>query len=348
MIEPMFELTEATAMEYLRRHGHLDPADSAEVAELTGGISNVVLRVSMTHDPRRDFVVKQARGQLRTPDPWHCTVERIWREMAVLRICHRVVPRDFTPRILFEDRENYCFGMTAAPREHAVWKAQLLAGLCDESIAGNCGHLLGAIHRGTWQDPSVGQELGDRAIFDALRLDPYYRATARHRPESAPDMQRLINSLADHPRCLVHADFSPKNLLVFRDGMLMVDFETGHFGDPAFDLGFFLSHLTLKAFEKAPDHEPYLGLIGAFWRSYQQELEASVGQEEYAALVERGIQHLAGCAWARLDGTSKIDYLSREPRRDAVRALCRETLEVRPRRWIDFERLTRSALAALT
>ncbi len=33
-----------------------------------------------------------------------------------------------TPRILFEDRENYCFGMEAAPREHTVWKQQSARG----------------------------------------------------------------------------------------------------------------------------------------------------------------------------------------------------------------------------
>ena len=44
----------------------------------------------------------------------------------------------------------------------------------------------------------------------------------------------------------MHADFSPKNVLITDERIVLVDFETGHLGDPAFDLGFFLSHLLLK------------------------------------------------------------------------------------------------------
>jgi 5-methylthioribose kinase len=53
-------------------------------------------------------------------------------------------------------------------------------------------------------------------------------------------------------RTFVHADFSPKNILVHRQGLTVVDFETAHAGDPAFDIGFFLSHLSLKAFRSRP------------------------------------------------------------------------------------------------
>ena len=42
-------------------------------------------------------------------------------------------------------------------------------------------------------------------------------------------------------------DFSPKNILVHAGGLILLDFECAHAGDPAFDLGFFLSHLVLKA-----------------------------------------------------------------------------------------------------
>jgi len=40
-------------------------------------------------------------------------------------------------------------------------------------------------------------------------------------------------------------------------------------------------------------------------------------------LIARGNQNLAGCAWARLDGTSKVDYLTNARTRDQVRQLCR-------------------------
>jgi aminoglycoside phosphotransferase (APT) family kinase protein len=50
----------------------------------------------------------------------------------------------------------------------------------------------------------------------------------------------------------VHGDFSPKNLLVWEGRVMLIDCEVGHYGDPAFDLGFFVTHLVLKAIWLGP------------------------------------------------------------------------------------------------
>ncbi|HEX5498637.1 MAG TPA: phosphotransferase, partial [Thermomicrobiales bacterium] len=231
-----------------------------------------------------------------------------------------------TPKILHEDRENYAFAMSAAPENHRVWKADLLAGQADPAIAAACGRLLGSLHSGSWQNAEIARRLQDRKIFDELRLDPYYRALGRTFPGDAAVLERLIDSVLDHRRSLVHADFSPKNLLVYDGGLLLVDFETGHYGDPAFDLGFFLSHLLLKAVYHAPDYEPYLALTDIFWNAYGGELAARIGAAERRDLESRAVLNFAGCAWARLDGTSKVEYLADPLRRDQLRSFCRDLL----------------------
>lgn len=329
---------EQSAAEYLRFRGWVRGDERVEVRELAGGVSNEVLYVSRPETPSGDFVLKQARAQLRTPDPWFCGVERIWREVEVLRVCAELLDAPDrssadagtlvarTPRILHEDRENYAFAMSAAPEDHRVWKADLLAGQADPAIAAACGRLLGRLHAGSWQNAEIRQRLEDRTIFDELRLDPYYRTLARSFPGDAPHLERLIESVLAHRRSLVHADFSPKNLLVYSGGLLLVDFETGHYGDPAFDLGFFISHLVLKAVFHAPDHERYLSLTEVFWRAYQAELADTIGDAEWRDLHRRAALNFAVCAWARLDGTSKIDYLTDIARREMLRSFCRRLL----------------------
>jgi 5-methylthioribose kinase len=320
---------------YLRNTGRIASEESVNVRELSGGVSNIVLLVSDSNGEPR-FVIKQVREQLRVPDPWFCSIERIWREVEVLEICHKALtasdngsqpsddPAVSVPTVLFCDRDNYLYAMTAAPR-HEVWKSQLLRGKTDLRTASACGRLLGTIHAATWQQPHVAQALSDRSFFDALRLDPYYRHVANQHADLAPIMQALIDSLTSHPRCLVHGDFSPKNILVHADGLTLIDFEVGHFGDPGFDLGFFLSHLVLKAIRAGDQCHDYLQLTDSFWARYRERLLPTSGENEFTTLVERGIANAAGCLMARVDGKSRVDYLDAAAQ-ETVRRLARDLL----------------------
>jgi Ser/Thr protein kinase RdoA (MazF antagonist) len=157
----------------------------------------------------------------------------------------------------------------------------------------------------------------------------------------------LIDSVWAERHCLVHGDFSPKNLLVYGNHIMLIDFEVGHYGDPAFDLGFLLSHLTLKAFYHAPNHAPFFDLIESFWSGYRTEMADTVHSVEFQALIQRGILNFAGCALARLDGKSKIDYLDDSARRDAISELCRTVFVHPPKQWADVRRLADRMLEAL-
>ncbi len=338
----MLLIDASNAEEYLRRTGRIGPEEEVIVRELAGGVSNIVLLLSRsTSEPR--FVLKQVREQLRVPDPWFCSIERIWREVDVLQVCHRALdetpairlhpgePTIAVPRVLFSDRENYLFAMSAAP-DHEVWKAQLLRGETCLATAAACGRLLGTIHAATWQQRDLAKQLGDTSFFDALRLDPYYRHVARAHADLASALQHLVASLAEHPRCLVHGDFSPKNILVHPGGLTLVDFEVGHFGDPAFDLGFFLSHVVLKAIRARDGWWDFWRLTFTFWNQYMRSLMPVCGASEYAALVGRGIENLAGCLLARVDGKSRVDYLDSFAQ-ETVRGFARDLLFRLPATW---------------
>lgn len=304
------------AADYLRERGKIGPDEKVSVCELSGGVSNVVLLVEHG-EPASSFVLKQVRPQLRVADPWFSSVERIWREIDVLQLCETAIPGHgadheripvHVPHILFSDRENYLYAMSAAP-PHQVWKTLLLQGVADRSMAAACGAAMGRLHAHTWGSEDVAARIKDTVFFDQLRVDPYYRHVARRQPDLAPAIQQLIESLENHPRSLVHGDFSPKNLLVHDQGMTLIDFEVGHYGDPAFDLGFFLTHLVCKAIHAGRRWWEYLLLTYEFWKHYESVVRAPVGDEEYRSLVARGIMNLAGCCLARVDGKSKVDYL---------------------------------------
>jgi 5-methylthioribose kinase len=315
---------------YLLERNLLTPNEQVTIRELPGGVSNVVLYVTRPNET--DFVLKQARKQLRVAAPWFCSVERVWREVETMKVCTELLTDSSTrppiltstPGILFSDSDNFLYGMSAVAN-HETWKQPLLRGDVDHNVARSCGWLMGRLHGGTWSGKTLPNALHDRQFFDDLRVDPYYREIARVDSELAPAIDRLIKSLDDSICCLVHGDFSPKNLLVNEDGLVLIDFEVGHFGDPAFDIGFFLSHLALKAIRAADDFAKYVSLIDVFREAYAAEFCRLVSADELQAVNERAATNLTACVLARIIGKSQVDYLS-EQQRTHVRGIASNML----------------------
>ena len=327
----MIDVDENNALDYLRTRGEADPewphfADrelaTATVEQLAGGVSNIVLRVDTCE---RSFVIKQSRKQLRTPIAWFSQLDRIWREVDTLHALAELLPAHVVPRVLFEDRENYLFAMEAVAADHRVWKAELLAGQIDTDIAIRLGQLLSLVHGRTAYGKGLPAGLDDRTVFDELRLDPFYRyvATTTSSRALAASLQQLIADTLERRDCLVLGDFSPKNILLTSSGPVMVDFETAHLGDPAFDIGFFLSHLVLKAFYHGAASADVLTLAQTFWEAYRTNGHSSFESTTEREFEGRCLRHLAACLLARVDGKSRVDYLQEPWQTDGVRSVCR-------------------------
>jgi len=321
----MRELDAQNAADYLRETARAPSDATIEVRELAGGVSNIVLRVDV--DDRPPIVLKQSRERLRTRVEWLSRLDRIWIEVDAMKQLAAILPGAMVPEVLFEDRAEYLYAMTCAPDSCQVWKAQLLAGVIDPDVARQAGEALGSIHSKTAGQETMLERFAALEVFDQLRLDPYYRHVALAHPDLAKCLQDLIDETITPPmKSLVLGDFSPKNMLVGPSGLILLDFETAHAGDPAFDLGFFLSHLLLKAFRATPDVAPFFELISEFWTAYR---ERHVVDE---ALSSRTNRHVGACLLARIDGKSPVDYRN-ELDADAVRRAGRAILRENPAQW---------------
>jgi 5-methylthioribose kinase len=323
----MLELTPENALEYLQQRGWAPPGNG-RVEPMGWGVSNVVLRVRTAG---HDLVVKQSRPQLRTRDAWFSDIRRVYREQEVMQLLRPLLPDLCVPEVLFADRDNFAFVMSHAPAEARVWKEMLLAGQVDRALARSTGQVLGLIHDRTAIDGSGVAAFADHQVFVQLRVEPFYERIRQRRPEVALAVAPLIERLLSEKIALCHGDYSPKNILVHDQGFTLVDYETAHFGDPTMDLGFFLSHLILKSLKHRPRRREYFDLTRAFWQGY----EAQVQFRPLGELQKHAVGHFAVCALARIDGTSPVDYLLEEPKREAVRRLARQVLFDRPSAWED-------------
>jgi tRNA A-37 threonylcarbamoyl transferase component Bud32 len=225
-----------------------------------------------------------------------------------LRYLPRVTPPNSTPALLFEDRQQHLLAMEAVPEPHENWKEQLLNGTLDRDLVQQFGRLLATIHRKSHElRHDFSSIFESRVFFETLRLEPYYEFSAERVPEAKPFLLALIEENRGQCVALVHGDYSPKNILVHEGHLVLLDHEVAHFGDPAFDLGFSLTHLLSKALHLEAHRPLFLAAALQYWETYVTEIDPAPWFEGVEA---RATKNTAACLLARTAGRSPLEYLS--------------------------------------
>jgi aminoglycoside phosphotransferase (APT) family kinase protein len=296
-------------IEQLRASGQVR-SEHPVLTPLTGGVSSDIQRVD---DGGRVYAVKRALAKLKVAADWRADVRRNVYEQRFLADVARFRP-DAVPALLHADEAQSYFCMEFLDG-YTTWKDDLLAGRCDPRLAAAAGTLLGDIHRTTFGDAGLATRYDSAALFDALRIDPYLRASARQHPTLAAAVLGEAERLGRTRECLVHGDFSPKNIMHRDQRLVLLDCEVACHGDPAFDLAFLLNHLHLKALAVAPARGALRGMLAATRTAYR------LAFRDRAAVVEaRCATLLPMLLLARVDGKSPVEYLQRPAQQALVRA----------------------------
>lgn len=309
---------------YLTIRGCIKLGETVSFRNLRGGVSNRTVRVAWADG--RAWVLKQALAKLRVNEDWFSSPERIGVEAKALRCLNRLAPLGTTPAFTFEDIPHHLMGMEAIPEEHENWKAVLLSGRIISDHFVQFGLLLGTIHHQSSESAlELSKLFADTSYFKTLRLEPYYIYAAQKTAEAGTFLNTLAKETLHHKHCLVHGDFSPKNTLIYQNRLILLDYEVVHFGDPAFDVGFALTHFLSKAHHLSAERVRLASAAELFWRVYRERIT----QVNWANELEpRVVGHTLGCLLARVAGKSPLEYLTPAEmirQRDAVLALMRET-----------------------
>jgi len=313
--------SESTILRDLRDAGVLTV--DAVLTPLLGGVSCEVWRVHPDHvtpalreaNPH-GLVVKAPLATLRTPALWQADVSRGFAESAALAWYWTRTP-DAVPRVIWRHASAPVLVVEAAPLEWDEWRHQMLnAGATSPdvsterltSIGSHLGSTLATWHmdsRDTGVLPTV-LLTGDR--LRTLRTDPFHRATANAVPEIGPELLVLADELEVARTCLVHGDYSPKNVLVSPPdapfGSWMLDAEVAHVGDPALDVAYFSTHLACKGVARPEFAVSLDGARHAFEDAYRTQSDL--------VAVDRWDRHTGAILAARVRGVSRANYLSPE------------------------------------
>ncbi|MGH9158520.1 MAG: phosphotransferase family protein [Vicinamibacteraceae bacterium] len=306
MSEPLNIESRPSFVRYLRAKGLIGDAEEPITNVLSGGVSNRT--VLLQRAGGQAWVVKQALEQLRVAVEWFSSPERITKEALGLRWLGRLLPPGTVPALIFEDAAEHLLVMEAVQQPSTNWKTMLLQGHLERDHIRQFAELLSSIHASGYRErDSLCLAFADTSFFESLRLEPYYEYTASRVPSAGPFLRELIASTRRCRETLVHGDFSPKNILVHQGRLVLLDHEAIHFGDPAFDVGFSMTHLLSKAHHLGALRERFREACRQYWDGYRAGLPNVVWRH---GLESRAVQHTLGCLLARVAGRSPLEYLA--------------------------------------
>jgi len=312
-------------LNYLRANRHIGPQEKPITRQLKGGVSNKT--VLLVRPDGSGWVLKQALARLRVKSDWFSDPKRIRIEADALRFLVTIAPPGTITPLVFEDAEENVLAMEAVPYPHENWKERLLAGKIDAALVREFGKILGLIHqRSHARSAELSAKFGDRTFFSTLRLEPYYQYSATVVPAAKSFLTALVADTLSRQETFVHGDFSPKNILIYEQRMVLLDHEVAHFGDPAFDLGFSLTHFLSKAHHLPNNRFAFINAALDYWKTYFElvcELPWSRGLER------RATNHTVACLLARTVGRSPLEYLN-ESEQDRQTRAALNLIEVRP------------------
>lgn len=304
------------AAEFVLETGLARGLEGLHFEVLSGGVSADVVAVS---GPALDTVVKHALPELKVEALWRAAPSRITTEAEALTLVGALCP-GVVPRVLARNDASYGIALERAPSDARNWRDQLMAGDIDLEVARELGSILARIHLKTSQTEPLRARFGDREMFEDLRIDPFYGEVARVHPHLAAPIETILVRMVSTQRCLVHGDYSPKNILVAEAGVWVLDWEVAHLGDPVFDLAFLITHLVGKSLRQPELAHSYRAAANAFLTEYRTQATAIEIDEHYL------VQHVACLLLARIDGKSPLSYLDDRARREG-RALAEALLD---------------------
>jgi aminoglycoside phosphotransferase (APT) family kinase protein len=300
--------SELHILDRLRRDGLV--SEHAIARPLAGGVSSDVFLIE---DRGKQFVVKQALPRLKVKEDWQADVSRNRFEYEFLRFLSGVVP-SAAAKVLATGTDYFAMEYLGAGYQN--WKHLLLEGNCQQQHAVQAAQVLGTIHRASYKSSDLAKQFATTPNFHQLRTDPYLLHTGRGYPKLQSLFEEEAVRLDSTHECLVHGDYSPKNMLIGRDRFVLLDCEVAWYGDPAFDVAFLLNHLLLKALFHAPHDVALRPMFGAFTETYFDLRKLERGRQE--ELDFRTARLLLMLLLARVDGKSPVEYLT-EDKRDFVR-----------------------------
>ena len=299
----MSDSDKATTLKLLVDNKLVSP--NATIESLEGGVSSDVFFV---HDLSKKLVVKSALAQLKTEATWLADTTRSIAEVEALKLHHTITPQHLPEVIAFIENKLV---ITAADESWVDLRKYLLETqeINPEwfiDLVTDLAKTLASWHNQTTELANLPKIFDNKERLKQLRTHPFHRYCAQLRPEFKEILLELADNLETNSNCLVHGDFSPKNVLASTEESnkyWVIDAEVAHLGLGVFDQTYFLTHLILKATHKPKQRELFIRAAKAFNETYLNLVDTALKTENWQ-------NYLGAILLARVIGKSPATYLT--------------------------------------
>ncbi|NME71847.1 phosphotransferase [Flammeovirga aprica] len=303
-------------IEYLNAQ-RIISSENIKITPLNGGVSCEIL---LLDNGKQRLVVKRALKKLKVKEDWFADIGRNYTEQKYLKYVGNFLP-EAVPKILYQDEEHHFFCMEMIEGDFSNWKKELMDGKINPEYAYEAGRILSLIHSTSFDKKEVAVQFDTLQNFHELRIDPYLLNTAKKHPQLLHYFSEEALRLSNTKKCLVHGDFSPKNIMVSPHRIVVLDCEVAWYGDPIFDVAFLMNHFFLKALVLPEKSNQLLQLAKQFLKTYQENATFLSKQ----VMEKQTIHLLLLLMLARVDGKSPVEYLQEE-QQEIVRNFVYKTL----------------------
>lgn len=305
--------------QYLLDKGVVSKEQPYEINYCKGGVSCIA---ALIETGGRTMLVKQGRAKLAVKEDWRADPARMAIEAKANDFYNRCIPES-APAVISYDPENCVMIRDAAPAESQMWKQNLLDGIFDFGVAKKTMEALAIVHNKSAVDVKAAEEFKDTTIFYQLRISPYFEFLATKHPELKDEIMAQADKVYNKHQAIVHADYSPKNILVNADrSICILDYEISHYGDPSFDVAFFTNHIVLKSAHMRRFSPTLINMLLYMTDTYFGMVDFT----DAKALEAECIPLLGVLMLARIDGKSPAEYITSEKTKQLVRDMAAELI----------------------
>ena len=285
-----------------------------EAIKLEGGVSSDVFKVKTK---KNIYCIKRSLPKLRVKKEWLADPKRLKYEYLWLKHCKKIIPKSIPKIYKFSSKKDFLILEYLDEKKYKNYKTELFKNKIDVKIISKISKDLFKIHKHSSSKSIKKIFYKNSKNFYDLRLDAYFNEVARVHPELNIKVKKIIRSYNKNSSTLVHGDFSPKNMLIFKKNIKYIDAETCNYGDPAFDVVFFTNHLLIKSIHIPLKQSEFIKCYKNFFNTYLK----LINKNERQKFFKRCIEMIPIMLMARIDGKSPVEYIKKKSIKNKIRLL---------------------------